>query len=93
MMILLIINNAPFFNIIYFLIYNSIIKLLPIILINDFSLKIKDIIFLIYLYLIYLIYMILSNKNPFEYYKKLYFMFLYSKDIHNTYFKHLIYLY
>lgn len=65
-------EGASIKNIIYFFIYNSIFKLIPMILIMKFPLiiYIKDILFGIYLLIIYLIYMILVNKNPFDYYKE-----------------------
>jgi len=75
-------EGASIKNIIYFLIYNSFFKLLPMSLIIEFPLIIyvKDVLFGIYLLIIYLICMILVNKNPFDYYKE-YIEIFKNKDV------------
>lgn len=72
-LIYLIKNNISKYNFIKFFIINIIIKLIPILLIIKFPLRlnINDIYISIYLILIYFIIMIILNKNPYDYYKML----------------------
>ena len=75
-------EGASIKNITYFLIYNSIIKLVPIVLIikTPVILYLKDVLFGLFLMGIYMIYMIINNKNPFDYYKEMIEIFK-DKDV------------
>lgn len=77
---ILIFLKASFINLFTFLLYNIFIKLIPILLISNFTYNLYHIIFGCYIYILYLLYMIFSKKNPFDYYKKLIEIFHKSKE-------------
>jgi hypothetical protein len=77
---ILIFLKASFINLFTFLLYNIFIKLIPILLISNFTYNLYHILFGCYIYILYLLYMIFSKKNPFDYYKKLIEIFHKSKE-------------
>lgn len=86
--IILIILKSSLQNLLFFFIYNSSIKLIPILFISNFTFKLKDIVFGVYFYLLYLFHMIIRNKNPFDYYKDL--MDIFSKQSYKNFIKIII---
>jgi len=57
--IILIFLKSSWQNLLFFFIYNSSIKLLPILILSNFTIKLKDIVFGVYFYLLYLFHMII----------------------------------
>lgn len=86
--IILIFLKSSWQNLLFFFIYNSSIKLLPILMISNFTLKLKDIVFGVYFYLLYLFHMIIRNKNPFDFYKDL--IHIFSKQSYKNFIKTII---
>ena len=84
--IYLIINKSSKYNLIKFFLINSLIKLIPILLIIKFPLtfNLDDINFSIYLIICYLIIMIIMNKNPYDYYKLMINTYLYDDNKYKT---------
>jgi hypothetical protein len=85
--IYLIIKKSSKYNLIKFMIINSIIKLIPILLIIKFPLRfdLKDIYISIYLIFFYIITMSIMNKNPYEYYKLMLHTYIYNDEKYKTY--------
>jgi hypothetical protein len=85
--IYLIIHKTSKYNLIKFFLINTLIKLLPILLIIKFPLRFKldDIYVSIYLILIYLILMSIMNKNPYDYYKMMIKTYINDDDKYKTY--------
>ena len=65
----LIFKKSSKYNIIKFVIINTILKIIPIIMLINTTIRFKDFIMSLYIILIYMITMAIMNINPYKFYK------------------------